>query len=88
MLVKIPLHYYGSKTDTVDWESLGIEKPEEDDLEMKEFETWIDPDSVTWVEPNIAGGGGSYIHVNGFEKEWSSPLSPDQLAKLVNEALI
>ena len=55
---------------------------------MKEFQTWIDPDSVTWVEPNIAGGGGSYIHVNGFEKEWSSPLSPDQLAKIVNEALI
>ena len=90
MLVKIPLYYYYTETEElIDYEALNIQPPKYDvlDEELKVYDTYVDPDSVFWIEPKI-DGDGCYVHVKGVEKEWYSPLSVDECARIVNEATI
>lgn len=87
MLVKIPLYYYKVENkETIDWEALGIPEPEEEDrTELVRYDTYVESTEVIWIEPNISDGEGCCIHLKGLEREWLSPLSIEEAAKIINE---
>lgn len=83
-LIKIPFVFYKPDNSDVDYEALGIEPPKQDITEEIIKDVWVRYDIITTIEPNI-DGDGCYIDL-GKERSWLSPLSPDEVAKKINEA--
>ena len=83
-LIKIPFVFYKPDNTDVNYESLGIEPPKQDITEEIIKDVWVRYDIITTIEPNI-DGDGCYIDL-GKEMPWLSSLSPDEVAKKINEA--
>ena len=83
-LIKIPFTFYFKEHSNVDYDALGIPTPEESDEEMQVHDAYLNPDIINYIEPHIMGEG-SYVSI-GEEKSWHTPLSVDEVAKLINEA--
>jgi hypothetical protein len=82
-LIKIPFTFYFKTNSHVDWDSLGVPEPEEDNEEKQVHDAYINPSIINYIEP-VIGGEGSYVCI-GEDKSWHTPLSVDEVAKLINE---
>ena len=86
MLVEIPLQFYYDEGEKVDWEALGIEKPDgHNHGTLREESVFINPDIVNYIEPKITEDG-CYVNI-GEGVNWASALSVQDIAKRINEAL-
>lgn len=82
-LIKIPFTFYFKTDSHVDWDSLGVPEPEEDIEEKQIHDAYINPMIINYIEP-VINGEGSYVCI-GDDKSWHTPLSVDEVAKLINE---
>jgi len=85
-MIKIPFTFYlDNVKEEPDWESMGIEKPSSCDADSPRHvaNVLVNPMVINYIEPYIDGEG---CYVNLMDKDWHTPLSIEELEKLINES--
>lgn len=85
-MIKIPfkVSVTSEKETNIDWESMGIEKPETETT-YKTLVGYINPKSIIAVEP-IADEDGSFVYMSP-DVAWKTPLEPKEVVKLIEKEL-
>jgi len=87
-LIKIPFNTGKIVDDGIDREALkrlDMEVPPYEYEGDMAVDFWIKPDIILTVRPNQETGG-SLVDVGDDGMLYESPLEPDEIAKLINEA--
>ena len=85
-MIEIPFTFYlDNIKEEPDWESMGIPAPKSCDVEGQRHiaKVLVRKDVINYIEPVIDGDG---CYVNLLDKDWHTPLSIEEIAKLINEA--
>ena len=83
-MIRIPFKVSESKETNIDWESMGIEKPEQE-TEYRTLTGYINPKRIIAVEP-IADEDGSFVYMSP-EVAWKTPLTPEEVVSMIQKEL-
>lgn len=83
-MIRIPFKVSETKETNIDWEALGIEKPEEE-TNYRTLTGYINAKSIVAVEP-IGDESGSFVYMSP-EVAWKTPLTPEEVVAMIEKEL-